>query len=165
MKVLVAIDDASCAEEVINFVANHDWQQDTEFFLVNVVCPITLDMPMASYGNFLESISQASQEDGRQLLKKAALTIQTKTKMEPCTDVLIGQPAQIIVSLAKDWHADLVVLGSHGRYGLDKFFYGSVSGEVAAAVPCSVMVLRLPKPAACEETKVGVRTHVAAANA
>jgi nucleotide-binding universal stress UspA family protein len=144
MRVLVAIDGINCAQQVVEFVTRHDWPKDTQLMLVNIVCPITLDMPMASYPNFLESISQAAQEDARQLLKSAAISIQAKTSIKPCTDVLIGHPTQMVVSIAKDWKADLVILGSHGRHGLDRFFYGSVSSDVASEVPCSVMVLRLP---------------------
>jgi nucleotide-binding universal stress UspA family protein len=144
MKVLVAIDEVSCARKVVEFINRHEWQPDTEFLLVNVVCPITMDMPMASYPNFLESISQASQEDARQFLKSAALAIEAKTSLQPRTDVLVGHPTQIVVSIARDWKADLLILGSHGRNGLERFFYGSVSNDVAAAVHCSVMILRLP---------------------
>jgi len=36
----------------------------------------------------------------------------------------------MIIDSAEQWHADLIVLGSHGRKGLDRFLMGSVSDAV-----------------------------------
>jgi nucleotide-binding universal stress UspA family protein len=49
-----------------------------------------------------------------------------------------------IVDRAAEWHADLIVLGSHGRHGLDRFLIGSVSEYVARHAPCSVEIVRMP---------------------
>lgn len=51
-------------------------------------------------------------------------------------------PAWGIVAEAKRWNADLIVIGSHGRTPLEKFFLGSVSYKVAAEAICSVRVVR-----------------------
>jgi nucleotide-binding universal stress UspA family protein len=47
-----------------------------------------------------------------------------------------------IVHLAKTKRADLVVMGTHGRSGLAKLFFGSVAGRVVAAAPCPVLTVR-----------------------
>ncbi|HEV8542925.1 MAG TPA: universal stress protein [Verrucomicrobiae bacterium] len=51
-------------------------------------------------------------------------------------------PAWGIVAEARKWRADLIVIGSHGRTTLERFFLGSVSFKVAAEAPCSVRVVR-----------------------
>src|SRR5688572_23092024 len=51
-------------------------------------------------------------------------------------------PAGGIVAEGRKWHADLIVIGSHGRTPLEKFFLGSVSYKVAAEAACSVRVVR-----------------------
>ena len=51
-------------------------------------------------------------------------------------------PAWGIVAEAKRWGADLIVIGSHGRNPLEKFFLGSISFKVAAEAECSVRVTR-----------------------
>ena len=43
---------------------------------------------------------------------------------------------------AKKWGADLIVLGSHGYRGLQRFLLGSVSHAVVAHAPCSVEIVR-----------------------
>lgn len=57
-------------------------------------------------------------------------------------DVLIGSPHRMLVKAAKDWPADLVVVGSTGRGGLDRVILGSVSQRVLARARCSVRVAR-----------------------
>ncbi len=54
---------------------------------------------------------------------------------------------QIILSDADEWGADLIVCGSHGRRGVNRFLLGSVSEAVATHAKCSVEIIR-PKPAA-----------------
>ena len=52
-----------------------------------------------------------------------------------------GDPRQAILDCAEEWHADLIVLGSHGRKGLDRLL-GSVSDSVARHAPGSVEIVR-----------------------
>jgi len=56
-----------------------------------------------------------------------------------------GNQKSVIVDLAAKWPADLVVIGSHGRRGVERFLLGSVSEAVVRHAPCSVQVVRIPK--------------------
>jgi nucleotide-binding universal stress UspA family protein len=51
-------------------------------------------------------------------------------------------PAWGIIAEARRWTADLIVIGSHGRTPLERFFLGSVSYKVAAEAACSVRISR-----------------------
>jgi len=53
-----------------------------------------------------------------------------------------GIPKVVIIDDAKKWGADLIVVGSHGRTGLDRFLLGSVSEAVARHAACSVEIVR-----------------------
>ena len=56
--------------------------------------------------------------------------------------VPVGDPVRLIVQTAGDWPADLVVIGSHGRDGMDRVLLGSVAEGVARHAPCPVLVVR-----------------------
>jgi len=57
--------------------------------------------------------------------------------------------ADAIVKAAADAKSDLLVLGTHGRTGVARFFLGSVAGRVVATAPCPVLTVRPPEaPAA-----------------
>lgn len=55
--------------------------------------------------------------------------------------VRVGSPAHEILTVARHWDADLVVLGTHGRRGLPRFFLGSVAETVLRKAPCSALVI------------------------
>lgn len=55
---------------------------------------------------------------------------------------LSGAPVEVITSVAKRKHADLIVMGTHGRTGLSRLMMGSVAQGVLAAAPCTVVTVR-----------------------
>lgn len=58
------------------------------------------------------------------------------------THVSQGSPKEEIVEQAERWHADLVMVGSHGHGPLGRFLLGSVASSVAVHAPCSVEIVR-----------------------
>jgi nucleotide-binding universal stress UspA family protein len=56
-----------------------------------------------------------------------------------------GDPASEIVRYAVDTGTDLIVMGTHGRTGLERLLMGSVAEKVMREAPCSVLVVKLPK--------------------
>jgi universal stress protein A len=56
--------------------------------------------------------------------------------------VPVGDPVESIVGTARGWPADLVVIGSHGRDGLNRVLLGSVAEGVTRHAPCPVLVVR-----------------------
>jgi nucleotide-binding universal stress UspA family protein len=59
---------------------------------------------------------------------------------------LFGSPAKIILETADWWRPDLLVVGSHGRSPVARFFLGSVSMELLHKARCSVRVTRSDRP-------------------
>jgi nucleotide-binding universal stress UspA family protein len=55
---------------------------------------------------------------------------------------LLDGPKSIIMDEAEKWGADLIVVGSHGHRGIERFLLGSVSEGVALHAKCSVEVIR-----------------------
>jgi len=51
-------------------------------------------------------------------------------------------PALEVVEYAKELHADLIVIGTHGRTGVSRFLMGSVAENVIRTAPCPVLVVR-----------------------
>jgi len=56
--------------------------------------------------------------------------------------VVVGSPAERITTLAGAIDADLIVIGTHARRGIDRMILGSVALEVVKRAPCGVFVLR-----------------------
>ncbi len=64
----------------------------------------------------------------------------------PRCEVRIGSPAAEIVAAAKDLHADLICIATHGRGGLARVILGSVAEMIVRQAPCPVLTVR---PQAC----------------
>jgi universal stress protein A len=58
--------------------------------------------------------------------------------------VQAGPPAATITKTAKEWSADIIVIGSHGRSGARRALLGSVAEGVMRNAPCLVLVVRAP---------------------
>ena len=59
--------------------------------------------------------------------------------------LLEGDPASEIVRYARDGRVSLIVMGTHGRTGVERLLMGSVAEKVLRDAPCSVLVVKLPK--------------------
>jgi universal stress protein A len=53
-----------------------------------------------------------------------------------------GSPANTIVEYARSIHADVIVVGTHGRDGMSRLLMGSVAEHVVRHAPCPVLVVR-----------------------
>jgi nucleotide-binding universal stress UspA family protein len=55
-----------------------------------------------------------------------------------------GVPLPQIVKFAQDYESDLIVMGTHGRTGIEHFLIGSVAEKVVRKAPCPVLTVRRP---------------------
>lgn len=56
--------------------------------------------------------------------------------------VQTGYPSEAIIAAVKEEDCDLVVIGTHGRKGLDRILFGSVAEKVVKSAPCPVFTVR-----------------------
>ncbi len=62
--------------------------------------------------------------------------------MESTGKVLTGYAAEEILDLADQEKADLVIMGTHGRKGIDRMLFGSVAEKVVKSAKCPVVTIR-----------------------
>jgi len=58
------------------------------------------------------------------------------------TDILEGRPAAEVVKFATKKKIDLIVIGTQGKRGLERFLLGSVAEEIIRSAPCKVLVVK-----------------------
>jgi nucleotide-binding universal stress UspA family protein len=77
---------------------------------------------------------------------KAIVEERTPKEMSVGVEILTGDPAPEIITVANDFHADLIVMGTHGRGGLAHLLMGSTAEKLLRKAPCPVLTLREPMP-------------------
>jgi nucleotide-binding universal stress UspA family protein len=65
-----------------------------------------------------------------------------------------GNAAVEIVRVAQESHCDLIVIGTHGRTGLERLLMGSVAEQVLRNAPCPVLAVKTPSPSNAPMTRV-----------
>ena len=80
-------------------------------------------------------------EVAESVLKRAARDALSKG-VEVETHAREGHPAEVIIQVANQEKADLIVVGSRGLTGIKRYLLGSVSSKVSEHAPCSVMIVR-----------------------
>ena len=138
MKILLAIDDSTFSEAVTQAVIQVIRPEHTEVCVLHVV-DLALTIPTSDEeGHRKESLKRGKDlvRRAKELLDNAGYKLKTAAEE--------GDPRSKIIDYATSWKANLVLVGSHGRKGLDRFLMGSVAESVARHAPCSVLIVRIP---------------------
>ena len=101
--------------------------------------------------------AQGDEESARRYWRDQLEQIRPVDPRIPVRHVFLeGDPAGEIVRFARDAGMDLIVMGTHGRTGLDRLLMGSVAEKVLRDASCSVLVVKLPKGIPSGERPVAV---------
>lgn len=142
MKVLLAIDEEPCSEEATNEVGARSWEEGTT---VRVVHAVGKFVPPAQElwhdaGGDLNRARREIKGRAAQLVENAAAWLRERG-LSVEVAVRDGEPGPAIVEEAREWGADLIVVGSRGHTGLVRLIAGSVSRHVVDHAPCPVEVV------------------------
>jgi len=143
MKILIAIDGSDYSQAALKSLIDRPWPPETAVKVLHVVEPPSLLMgrEMGGYDPEFEMVWKALRDQAKDLVEKAAEKLR-EAKFKVSTELVEGDPKSQILDAAKEWHADMIVLGSHGRSGISRFLLGSVSQDVVRHAHCSVEIIR-----------------------
>jgi nucleotide-binding universal stress UspA family protein len=149
MRILLAIDDSKFSQAAMRAVIQQAPPQDSEIQVLHVLEPPSplVARESAGYNAAFDAEWWQLEKEQAQILVEKAVDLLRSKSLKATASVLEGHIKSKILDVAKDWHADLIVLGSHGRKGLMHFLIGSVSEGVALHAGCSVEVVRIPPEA------------------
>jgi len=143
-KILFPIDFAEQFEAFLPWVSTFVDKFGATLYVVFVAQDLsefsTFYVPHASIQGFQEEALAAAQ-------KKMAAAVQESFKKFPKleTRVAVGAPAVKILELAEKEKIDLIIMGTHGRKGLERTIFGSVADKIVGGAPCPVLTIRPDK--------------------
>ena len=151
MRVLLAIDDSKFSRAAMQAVIDRALPKDAEVRVLHVLTPIRpLTGEMGAQIGDTIALEEAQLTRAKELVDEVAQRLRV-ARLNVSTAVEEGDPKTKIIDHAAQWHADLIVLGSHGLRGINRFLLGSVSEAVARHASCSVEIVRVPAPVAAVE--------------
>lgn len=145
-KVLVAIADELFGKEILEFIKNHTWPEHTQFHILHSIEADLLKPPHLIPSYEYLSDDEECAHDFLKSMAKRLRSIVPSARVR--THLMEGDPTQCILNVASKLKADMVIVGSHGRTGLQRFLLGSVARSVVTHSPCSTVVIRLNKEVA-----------------
>lgn len=150
LKILLATDGSHSSSVAAKSVASRPWPAGTQVKVISVVelllpeNAMSISSPAPVYpASLLEEVWADARKRARDAVSDARKTLcSAGLKIEDGESTPDGDPRVVLLDLAEQWGADMIVLGSHGRRGLDRMLMGSVSESVALHAHCSVEVIR-----------------------
>lgn len=137
-KVLIAIDESSIAAHAADVGLELVRAIGGEVAFIHVVDPASVMTPDG--GVPASELLAIDEQTGKELL--AAFRERAASTPPALEFARVGKPTEEIVRAAREWPADMIVIGSHGRGGIGRVLLGSVAESVARHAPCPVLVVR-----------------------
>lgn len=140
--VLYASDFSAASRRALSTAISIAKSLDAKLTILYVLAPVVPMVP----DRYIDAVTldqldkQARQWSARQLNRLAARA--KKAGVRVTSLLREGDPVDQIVRAGRSTQADLIVVGTHGRRGLQRFFLGSVAARVVAMAPCPVVTVR-----------------------
>lgn len=150
-RILVPLDGSTVGETALPAVQELAMKLATkvELILLQVVTSLTHYVIAGEASTSVpyteKEIAQIKQK-ATEYLQKTADALRAKGILTQTMVTTAGAAAEEILRVADEVKADLIAMASHGRHGLSRWAFGSVTDKVLRESPIPVMVVRVPKP-------------------
>jgi len=126
-------------EEAVGLAERHDATLHA-LYVVNTASLSNLPLEAS-----MDAVSDSLREEGRTALAEVERLVDDRVPLESAT--VEGSPAREIVGYATETGVDLIVMGTHGRSGVDRLLLGSVAERVVRRSPVPVLTVRVSEAA------------------
>ena len=143
--ILVTTDFSDAANQALQRAALIATQHQARLTLLHVVDPLTHITGFERPEVYVREIVPAMRSAAEGLLAKAregvaAAGVPVETALVESQGERVSE---IVVEQARAWPADLIVIGTHGRRGVDRVLMGSDAEQIARRAPVPVLLVRL----------------------
>lgn len=156
MKIVIGYDGSACSDAALDDLKLAGLPEEAEAIVLSIaevwLPPPPEDVVLSDYAEGLQTHTQpfkAYQTNAKVVTEAETFAKHAQSrlkKMFPAwrveAEANYGSPAWEIISKANEIKADLIVVGSHGRTALGRFFLGSISNKVLSEAHCSVRIAR-----------------------
>jgi nucleotide-binding universal stress UspA family protein len=142
-KILTAIDFSENSDYAFDYALTLAKQFDSQLLILHVI-----NEPVDLRGFYVPHISfeqlEKEIEEGAEKMMAKFCSSKMGDFTNFTTSTVTGIPYEEIIRSAQEAAASLIVLGTHGRTGLDHLIFGSTAERVVRGATCPVLTIRLP---------------------
>jgi nucleotide-binding universal stress UspA family protein len=148
MRIVLAIDGSECSAVATHAVVAQFRAQSAHVRVIHAInwehiIPISLQCDRgAEVAHAYEELRKSTARDADALVARAARQLHD-AGFSTSTAVREGEPRRVILDGAAAWCANVIVMGSHGKTGVERVLLGCVSEHVARYASCSVEIVRV----------------------
>ena len=139
-KILVAIDLSPQSSNVADYAVCLAKSLDAEVVAVYIAPSIGhyvgFHVPTSSIENFVGEVVSGAEKSMEEFVKEKFQSVKATGR------VISGYAAEEIINQAKENNVDLIIMGTHGRAGLDRILFGSVAEKVVKTSSIPVLTVR-----------------------
>ena len=145
-KILIAVDKSGYKDKIVAYAFDLAKAMGSEIAAIHVIDKASLGAVGDLLGYYRGGKIEVYQEEMKNQSQK--LLNEVREKAEPLgvkvsTEVLVGSSVAVtIIDYAKDHDVDLVIIGTKGMTGVQKFLLGNVANNVIANAHCPVLAIR-----------------------
>jgi nucleotide-binding universal stress UspA family protein len=143
-KVLVAIDGSGISDLAVDTLAAKLRPQEAEILVLQVVEPMIYSVPPEMSPGYTPELMARKHEDKERAMNALAYAAEVlrKAGFKVESRLVESEIKEGILAVAGEWGANLIVVTSHARHGMDKFLHRSVAEGIVHRSPCAVLVLK-----------------------
>lgn len=142
-RILVPIDGSSCSVKGLTEAVELATVLKARIKLLHVVNEL-ISEPALAPSEYHDRLIESMRENAKATLADAqAIASQQGANVEAeLVETIGGRASDCIVAAARQWHADLIVMGTHGRRGMSRLAMGSDAELVVRSTPVPVLLVR-----------------------
>jgi len=139
-KILCAVDFSEGSPRVAEYAASLATAVKAEILCLYIAPSLAeyvgFNVPQASLDTFVGDVVTSAETTMTEFIENHLKGLPVRGL------VLAGYPAEEILKAAEEQHIDLIVMGTHGRTGIDRIIFGSVAENVVKSADCPVLTVK-----------------------
>ncbi|MEI7429423.1 MAG: universal stress protein [Betaproteobacteria bacterium] len=145
-RIMVAIDDSFATSKVLDSAIESARQHGAKLAICHAIDETIFAqreaaiMLSSSVGQVTRNLKESAREFvdlAAEKARKAGVEVETLI-----VESELGHVAEMLAQASAEWQADLLVVGTHGRRGVERFFVGSVAEKLVSKASTSLLLVR-----------------------